>query len=43
MTSMSKKGIRSWSPKQALWQVHIPTLKEINYPHYDLTKPNEQH
>ena len=33
ITSMSK----------ALWQVHIPPPKEINHPHYDVTKPNEQH
>ena len=40
---MSKKGIKSWLAKQALWQVHIPPPKEINHPHYDVTKPNEQH
>ena len=41
--SMSKKDIKSWLAKQALWQVHIPPPKEINHPHYDVTKPNEQH
>ena len=40
---MSRKDIRSWLAKQALWQVHIPPPKEINHPHYDVTKPNEQH
>ena len=40
---MSKKDIKSWLAKQALWQVHIPPPKEINHPHYDVTKPNEQH
>ena len=24
ITSMSKKDIKSWLAKQALWQVHIP-------------------
>ena len=43
ITSMSKKDIKSWLAKQALWQVHIPSPKEINHPHYDVTKPNEQH
>ena len=43
ITSMSKKDIRSWLAKQALWQVHIPPPKEIDNPHYDVTKPNEQH
>ena len=41
--SMSRKDIRSWLVKQALWQVHIPVPKEIHHPHYDVTKPNEQH
>ena len=40
---MSRKDIRSWLLKQALWQVHIPVPKEIHQPHYDVTKPNEQH
>ena len=39
---MSKKDIKSWLARQALWQVHIPPPKEIHYPHYDVTKPNEQ-
>ena len=29
--------------KTSIWQVHIPPPKEINHPHYDVTKPNEQH
>ena len=43
ITSMSKKDIKSWLAKQALWLVHIPPPKEINHPHYDVTKPNEQY
>ena len=39
---MLKKYIRSWLTKQALWQVHVPSPKEIRHPHYDVTKPNEQ-
>ena len=42
-TSTSKKYIKSWLAKQALWQVHIPPPKQIHHPHYDVTKPNEQH
>ena len=41
--SLSRKDIRSWLAKQVLWQVHIPPPKEINHPHYDVRKPNEQH
>ena len=43
ITPMSKKYIKSWLAKQALWQVHIPPPKEIHHPHYDVAKPNEQH
>ena len=43
ITSMSKKDIKSWLAKQALCQVHITPPKEINHPHYDVTRPNEHH
>ena len=43
ITSMSRKDIRPWLAKQALWQVHILPPKEIHHPHFDVTKPNEQH
>ena len=43
ITSMPKKDIKSWLAKQTLWQVHIPPPNEIHHPHYDVTKPNEQH
>ena len=37
ITSMSRKDIKSWLAKQALWQVHIPPPKEIRHPDYDIT------
>ena len=43
ITFMSKKDIKSQLARQAFWQVHIPPPREINHPHYDVTKPNEQH
>ena len=43
ITSILRKGIRSWLAKQALWQVHIPPPKKIHHPHYNMAKPNEQH
>ena len=43
ITSISKKDIKSWLGKQALWQVHIPPPKVINHPHYDVIEPNERH
>ena len=42
--SMSKKkDIKSWLARQTLWKVHIPPPEEIHHPHYNVTKPNEQH
>ena len=43
ITSMPKKDIKSQLAKQGRWQVHIPPPKEIHHPHYDATKPHEQH
>ena len=40
IASMSRKDIKPWLEKNALWQVHIPPPKEIHYPHYYVTKPN---
>ena len=40
---MSREDIEPCLAKQALWQVHTPLLKEIHHPHYDVTKPDEQH
>ena len=41
--SIPKKDVKPWLAKQALLQVLISPPKEINHPHYDETKPNEQH
>ena len=43
MMSMSRKDIKSWLAKQALWQVHTSLPREIHRPHYHVTKPNKQH
>ena len=43
ITSMSKKDIKPWLTKQTLWQVHIPPPNEINHPHYDVKRPNDQY
>ena len=42
-TGSSKKDTKSWLAKQAFCQVHIPSPKSINHPHYEITKPNEMH
>ena len=40
-TGLSKKDTKVWLAKQAFWQVHIPSSKSINHPHYEITKLNE--
>ena len=41
--SIPKKDVKPWVVvKQGLWQVYIPTPKERNHPHFNVTKPNEQ-
>ena len=40
---MSRKDIRLWLAKQALWQVYIRLPREIDHLHYSAKKPNEQH
>ena len=41
ITCIPEKDVKSWLAKQALWQAHIPPSREINHPHYEVTKPNE--
>ena len=37
------KVIKQWLSKQAFWQVHLPALKHIDKPHYQVMIPNEIH
>ena len=39
----STKAVKSWLAKQALWQIHLPRPKKINYAHFYVTKPNNIH
>ena len=39
----SKKSVEEWLNKQALWQVHLPRSKNIDYAHFYVTKPNQLH
>ena len=47
-----RKLLRSWQNlagknlrlfRQAFWQVHLPTPKRVDRPHYQVTIPNEMH
>ena len=42
-SGISRKFIQSWLARQALWQVHLPRPKKIQYPHFYVTKVNEIH
>ena len=37
------KAVKQWLSRQAFWQVHLPALKSIDRPHYQVTVPNEMH
>ena len=37
------KVIKQWLSGQTFWQVHLPALKCIDRPHYQVTIPNEMH
>ena len=39
ITSIPEKDNRLWLRNQAIWEIHIPSYKEIKHPHYDVTKP----
>ena len=35
--------LSKWLPKQAIWQVYLPSPKRVDRPHYEVTIPNEMH
>ena len=37
------KVVKAWLIKQALWQMHLPKPKKIEYAHFYVTKPNKIH
>ena len=37
------KTVKQWLSRQAFWQVHLPALKRVDRPHYEVTTPNEMH
>ena len=42
-TKEKPKVIKQWLSRQAFWQVHLPSPKRIDRPHYQGTTPNEMH
>ena len=37
------KVVKQWLSKQAFCQVHLPPLKRVDTPHYEVMIPNEMH
>ena len=37
------KIVKFWLALQALWQIHLPKPKKIDYAHFYVTKPNQLH
>ena len=42
-TKLPIEKVKLWIAKQALWQVHLPKPKRIDYAHFYLTKVNKIH
>ena len=43
LTEISRKNVKEWIAKQALWQVHLPVPKQVDHPHFTVKVPNQQH
>ncbi|PFX17905.1 hypothetical protein AWC38_SpisGene17756 [Stylophora pistillata] len=42
-TRVSKDDAKLWLMKQAIWQIHLPALKHVPRPTFDVESPNEVH
>ena len=43
LAKKNQKVVKQWLLKQAFWQVHLPSRKHVDRPHYEVTIPNEMH
>ena len=43
LTEISRKNVKEWLAKQALWQVHLHVPKQVDHPHVTVKVPNQQH
>ena len=43
LPKISRKQVKQWLAKQAMWQIHIPPPKHIIHPHYQVDTPNQLH
>ena len=42
-SGLKLKVVKAWLAKQAIWQVHLPRPKHIDYAHFYVTKVNKIH
>ena len=42
-SGLKLKVVKAWLAKQALWQIHLPRPKHIDYAHFYVTKVNKIH
>ena len=43
LTEISRKNVKEWIGRQALWQVHLPIPKHVDHPHFTVKVPNQQY
>ena len=43
LSGEKSKTVKQWLSRQAFWEVHLPTPKSIDRPHYQVIVPNEMH
>ena len=43
LSGENPKTVKQWLSRQAFWQVHLPTPKRVDRPHYQVTITNEMH
>jgi transposase InsO family protein len=42
-SGLPPKVVKEWLAKQAIWQIHLPKPKKIDYAHFYVTKPHKLH
>ena len=43
LSQIKPSVIKQWPSWQAIWQIHLPSPKHVNGPHYEVMIPNQMH
>ena len=43
LSGEKSRTVKQWLSWQEFWQVHLPAIKRVDRPHYQVTIPNEMH